>query len=75
MSFTGHTRTSLLRTLNSQGKFNSDEWLLPETRQLFEKQATRQKKLAQGILSYNVFLSRLTSISLLTTGTCIKKQV
>lgn len=43
----GHTRTSLLRTLNSQGKFSSDEWLLPETRQLFEKQAARQKKLAQ----------------------------
>ncbi|KAL4230601.1 Von Willebrand factor A [Mactra antiquata] len=43
----GHTRTSLLRTLNSQGKFNSDEWLLPETRQLFEKQASRQKTLAR----------------------------
>ena len=46
--FTGHTRTSLLRTLNSSGSFNADEWLLPETRQLFEKQAARQKKLAQG---------------------------
>ena len=44
----GHTRTSLLRTLNSSGHFNAEEWLLPETRQLFEKQAARQKKLAQG---------------------------
>ncbi|XP_053399868.1 von Willebrand factor A domain-containing protein 3B-like isoform X2 [Mercenaria mercenaria] len=50
----GHTRTSLLRTLNSQGKFNSDEWLLPETRQLFEKQASRQKKLAQVLEDYGM---------------------
>ena len=47
----GHTRTSLLRTLNSSGSFNADEWLLPETRQLFEKQAVRQKKLALGNFS------------------------
>jgi len=49
MLFPGHTRTSLLRTLNSQGNFDPEEWLLPETRQLFETQASRQKRLAQGM--------------------------
>ncbi|KAL3878601.1 hypothetical protein ACJMK2_030937 [Sinanodonta woodiana] len=41
----GHTRTSLLRTLNSSGSFQPEEWLLPETRQLFERQAYKQKTL------------------------------
>ncbi|XP_052792048.1 von Willebrand factor A domain-containing protein 3B-like [Mya arenaria] len=53
----GHTRTSLLRTLNSQGSFDPEEWLLPETKQLFEKQATRQKRLAQGPEMGQIFLS------------------
>ena len=34
-----HTRTSLLRTLNSN---INTEWLLPETRALFEQQWKRQ---------------------------------
>ena len=38
-----HTRTSLLRTLNSN--INS-EWLLPETRALFEQQMKRQQAAA-----------------------------
>ncbi|XP_064636642.1 von Willebrand factor A domain-containing protein 3B-like isoform X2 [Lineus longissimus] len=40
-----HTRTSLLRTLSSAGKFEDAEWLLPETKELFERQWERQKKL------------------------------
>ncbi|XP_046543869.1 von Willebrand factor A domain-containing protein 3B-like [Haliotis rubra] len=40
-----HTRTSLLRTLNSSGRFTSSKWLLPETQQLFERQAERQHEL------------------------------
>ncbi|WAR00111.1 VWA3B-like protein [Mya arenaria] len=54
----GHTRTSLLRTLNSQGSFDPEEWLLPETKQLFEKQATRQKRLAQ-VLEENAMSPRV----------------
>ncbi|CAC5414532.1 unnamed protein product [Mytilus coruscus] len=42
-----HTRTSLLRTMTSTGRFDPDEWLLPETRQLFEKQAKQQQQLAE----------------------------
>ncbi|VDH98103.1 Hypothetical predicted protein [Mytilus galloprovincialis] len=42
-----HTRTSLLRTMTSTGRFDPDEWLLPETRQLFEKQAKHQQQLAE----------------------------
>lgn len=37
----GQTRTSLLRTLNSS--VHSD-WLLPETRELFDKQWRRQQR-------------------------------
>ncbi|CAH1777455.1 unnamed protein product [Owenia fusiformis] len=37
-----HTRTSLLRTLGSSGHFEESEWLLPETKELFEKQYERQ---------------------------------
>jgi len=55
VAFEGHTRTSLLRTLNSSGHFSSDEWLMPETRQLFEKQAQRQKQLAIGIINMYYF--------------------
>ncbi|XP_041356704.1 von Willebrand factor A domain-containing protein 3B-like isoform X3 [Gigantopelta aegis] len=43
----GHTKTSLLRTLNSSGRFTSSEWLLPETKQLFQTQAQRQQKLQE----------------------------
>ncbi|XP_071086987.1 von Willebrand factor A domain-containing protein 3B-like [Haliotis cracherodii] len=40
-----HTRTSLLRTLNSAGRFTRSKWLLPETKQLFDRQAERQHEL------------------------------
>ncbi|GFR58512.1 von Willebrand factor A domain-containing protein 3B [Elysia marginata] len=43
----GHTRTSMLRTLNSSGRFSPNEWLLPETKSLFQVQAERQKEIAQ----------------------------
>ncbi|RUS89184.1 hypothetical protein EGW08_003063, partial [Elysia chlorotica] len=42
-----HTRTSMLRTLNSSGRFSPNEWLLPETKSLFQVQAERQKEIAQ----------------------------
>ncbi|KAL8616726.1 hypothetical protein ACOMHN_017764 [Nucella lapillus] len=42
-----HTRTSLLRTLNSSGRFTPSEWLLPETAQLFDQQSHRQRHLAE----------------------------
>lgn len=51
VSCLGHTKTSMLRTLNSSGRFSPNEWLLPETRALFEKQAERQKELALGMSS------------------------
>lgn len=51
VSCLGHTKTSMLRTLNSSGRFSPNEWLLPETRSLFEKQAERQKELALGMSS------------------------
>ena len=43
----GHTRTSMMRTLNSSGRFSPNEWLLPETKSLFQVQAERQKEIAQ----------------------------
>ena len=46
----GHTKTSMLRTLNSSGRFSPNEWLLPETRALFERQAEKQKQLAIGMV-------------------------
>ncbi|KAH9498636.1 von Willebrand factor A domain-containing protein 3B, partial [Bulinus truncatus] len=42
-----HTKTSMLRTLSSSGRFSPNEWLLPETKSLFNHQQTRQKTLAQ----------------------------
>ncbi|XP_012936015.1 uncharacterized protein LOC101846493 [Aplysia californica] len=45
----GHTRTSLLRTLNSSGRFSPNEWLLPETKQLFQLQVERQRDMAKRI--------------------------
>lgn len=60
VSCLGHTKTSMLRTLNSSGRFSPNEWLLPETRALFEKQAERQKELALGmsskVISCGIFL-------------------
>ncbi|XP_013387557.1 von Willebrand factor A domain-containing protein 3B [Lingula anatina] len=44
----GHTRTSLLRTLSSSARFSSNEWLLPETRELFDKQAKRLEEEVEG---------------------------
>lgn len=49
-----HTKTSMLRTLNSSGRFSPNEWLLPETRSLFEKQAERQKELALVLQRFNM---------------------
>ncbi|XP_076446673.1 von Willebrand factor A domain-containing protein 3B-like isoform X2 [Babylonia areolata] len=43
----GHTRTSLLRTMTSSGRFTPSEWLLPETEQLFDQQSDRHRHLAQ----------------------------
>ena len=44
-----HTRTSLLRTLNSN---INTEWLLPETRALFEQQWKRQLAAAGKLLLF-----------------------
>ncbi|CAC5414531.1 unnamed protein product [Mytilus coruscus] len=49
-----HTRTSLLRTMTSTGRFDPDEWLLPETRQLFEKQAKQQQQLAEALQRFHL---------------------
>ncbi|XP_074651656.1 von Willebrand factor A domain-containing protein 3B-like [Tubulanus polymorphus] len=40
-----HTKTSLLRTLSSSGRFSPDAWLLPETREIFDRQWERQRKM------------------------------
>ena len=40
-----HTRTSMLRTLASKTSFQDPEWLLPETRKIFQKQAQRQQNI------------------------------
>ncbi|PVD34305.1 hypothetical protein C0Q70_05576 [Pomacea canaliculata] len=42
-----HTRTSLFRTMSSSGRFSPSGWLLPETSQLFERQACHQQSLAK----------------------------
>ncbi|CAL1540981.1 unnamed protein product [Lymnaea stagnalis] len=44
--YAAHTRTSLLRTLSSSGRFSPSEWLLPETKTLFQQQAERQRQIA-----------------------------
>ena len=49
-----HTRTSLLRTMTSTGRFDPDEWLLPETRHLFEKQAKQQQQLAEALQRFHL---------------------
>ncbi len=57
--FVGHTKTSLLRTLSTSGGFNSPEWLLPETKELFEQQWLRQQKVDKGMwlhLPHSVFV-------------------
>ena len=51
-----HTRTSLLRTLNSN---INTEWLLPETRALFEQQWKRQLAAAGKLL---LFLHNISHI-------------
>ncbi|XP_059179164.1 von Willebrand factor A domain-containing protein 3B-like isoform X2 [Physella acuta] len=45
----GHTRTSILRTLTSSGRFSPGEWLLPETKSLFQIQAERQKEITKQL--------------------------
>lgn len=57
----GHTRTSLLRTLNSNGRFSPSEWLLPETSTLFEQQAERQRQLAEMLVELELAPRILTS--------------
>ncbi|KAK0045323.1 von Willebrand factor A domain-containing protein 3B-like isoform X1 [Biomphalaria pfeifferi] len=38
-----HTKTSMMRTLSSSGRFSPNEWLLPETKYLFNRQENNQK--------------------------------
>ncbi|XP_076467947.1 von Willebrand factor A domain-containing protein 3B-like isoform X2 [Babylonia areolata] len=48
LKWKGHTRTSLLRTMTSSGRFSPSEWVLPETSKLFEQQSNRQRQLAEN---------------------------
>lgn len=44
VDITAHTRTSLLRTLSSSGRFTPDAWLLPETKEVLDRQTNRQTR-------------------------------
>jgi hypothetical protein len=41
--------------MTSTGRFDPDEWLLPETRHLFEKQAKQQQQLAEGMFDHSIY--------------------
>ncbi len=51
---TDHTRTSLLRTLNTG---EQGEWLLPETKEVLERQWQRQKDDDNGNCNVLVMLT------------------
>ena len=42
------TKTSILRTLGCREHASDPEWMLPETRKLFDKQWARQERIRQG---------------------------
>ena len=44
----GQTKTSILRTLGCREHMNDPDWMLPETRKLFDKQWARQERIKQG---------------------------
>ena len=44
----GQTKTSILRSLGCREHMNDPDWMLPETRKLFDKQWARQERIRQG---------------------------
>jgi len=59
-----HTRTSLMRTSDTGGRFSEPEIILPETQALFQRQAQRKQKLLAGTFTHTDTLqSRLTFCS------------
>lgn len=48
VSHAAHTRTSLMRASVAGGHFCEPEFILPETRLLFERQAQRKKQILAG---------------------------